>query len=218
MQIIDLTHEIKEDMPCFGAAWHCPFTIEQMGTVDTVGRNTSKITIGSHCGTHIDSPRHFIKNGRTIDKIDLEELVGDVSIYDFTNLKENDCITVEMLKKLKITERVIFNFNWADKFYDSAQKFYNNYPYFSDDSADYLIQNGVKLVGMDTPSPDDSRIKLGSIEDSKIHKKFLSNNIILIEYLNNLNSIKDLNNWKIVAMPLKLKNCDGSSARVCIIK
>jgi len=218
MQIIDLTHEIKEGMPCFGARWHNPVKFEKMGTIEEVGRNTTKIIIGSHCGTHIDSPNHFIENGLTIDKIELNKLIGDVSIYNFTNLKMNECVTLEMLKKLNITEKVIFNFNWAEKFYISSQEFYNNYPYFSDEAIDYLIKKGVKLVGMDTPSPDDSRIKPLSIEDSKAHKKFLSKGVILIEYLNNLNSIVDNAGWKIIAMPLKLKNCDGSSARVCLIK
>lgn len=216
MQIIDLTHEIKEGMPCFGAHWHCSPKLEQMGTVESVGRNTSQIIMGSHCGTHIDSPRHFFDDARTIDMIELTELIGEVSIYDFSSLKENECVTVEMLKKLKLTEKVIFNFNWADKYVDKG--FYSGYPYFSDLACDYLIDNGVKLIGMDTPSPDDSRIKLGSKEDSKAHKKFLSNGVILIEYLNNLNKIKDYEGWKIVALPLKLSNCDGSSARVCIIK
>lgn len=218
MKIIDLTHEINPDMPTFGAKWHCKTVLEQMGTVDTVGRNTTKITFGSHCGTHIDSPAHFIKNGKTIDELKLCDLIGEVNILDFSYLKENECVTVEMLENTEIKPRVIFNFGWSKNFYKSAKEFYNNYPYFSDDAIDYLIAKGVKLVGMDTPSPDDSRIKLGSLDDSKAHKKFLSNGVILIEYLNNLEEIDCLKGWKLIAMPLKLKNCDGSSARVCLIR
>lgn len=216
MQIIDLTHSIENNMPHFGAAWHCATSLEQMGKIESVGRNTTKVTVGSHCGTHIDAPAHFIKNGRTIDEIELLELIGKVSIFDFSHLEENECINIDMVKELKITEKVIFNFGWAKNF--KTDKFYKNYPYFSDEAADYLIQNRVKLIGMDTPSPDDSRIKLGSDEDSKIHKKFLSNGIILVEYLNNLDKIKDFNGWNLIAFPLKLKNGDGSSARVCIYK
>lgn len=216
MQVIDLTHLIESDMPHFGAAWHCATSLEQMGEIEKVGRNTTKIMFGSHCGTHMDAPAHFIKGGKTIDEIELSELMGEVSIFDFSSLKENECITVEMLKAKKITDKIIFNFGWAKNF--KTDKFYKNYPYFSDEAADYLVQKGVKLIGMDTPSPDDSKIKLGSLEDSRIHKKFLSNEIILVEYLNNLDKIKDFNGWNLVAFPLKLKNGDGSSARVCIYK
>lgn len=216
MQVIDLTHSIQNDMPHFNAEWHCSTELKQMGKIENVGRNTTRVTIGSHCGTHIDAPAHFIKNGRTIDEIELSELIGKVSIFDFSDLKENECVTVEMLKKLKITEKIIFSFGWEKNF--KTDKFYKNYPYFSDEAADYLIHNHVNLIGMDTPSPDDSRIKMGSAEDSKIHKKFLSNNIILIEYLNNLDKIDDFSDWNLIAFPLKLKSCDGSSARVCIYK
>lgn len=216
MQIFDLTHSIENDMPCFNAPWHNQTSLRQMGKIDKVGRCTTNINIGSHCGTHIDAPAHFIKKGRTIDEIELSELMGNVSIFDFSKLKENECITVDMLKKLKLSEKVIFYFNWAKYF--KTDKFYKNYPYFSDEAGDYIIEQNVKLIGIDTPSPDDSRIKMGSAEDSKIHKKFLSNNIILIEYLNNLDKIDEFTNWKLIAFPLKLKNCDGSSARVCIYK
>lgn len=215
MKIIDLTHDIYPGMPCFGAKWHCGTEMIQMGTIDEVGRNTTKLILGSHCGTHIDSPAHFVKNGMTIDRISLNNLVGDVTIVKM-NLSNNQAVTSDMLEKINIGEKVIFNFNWANKF--NSSDFYSDYPFFSDEACDYLISKGVKLVGMDTPSPDDSRIKLGSAEDSKIHKKFLSNGIILVEYLNNLNIIDDNKGWKLIALPMKLRNCDGAPARVCLIK
>ncbi len=215
MQVIDLTHTIENDMSFFNAPWHCKTDLMQMGTIDKVGRNTTKLTFGSHCGTHMDAPAHFIKDGRTIDEISLEELIGKVNILDFSHLEENQCVTVEMLEKIDLSEKVIFNFGWTKNF--NIDKFYKDYPYFSYEAADYLVEKCVKLIGMDTPSPDDSRIKLGSSEDSRIHKKFLSNNIILVEYLN-LDKVKDYNGWNLIAFPLKLKGCDGASARVCIYK
>ena len=76
---------------------------------------------------------------------------------------------------------------------------------------------------LDTPSPDDSRIKLikenlGSDIDSPIHKLFLKNNIILLEYLANVDKIDAHSNWKIAALPLNIKGADGSPARVCVFK
>lgn len=215
MEVIDLTHEIKESMPCFGAKWHCKANIEQMGKIIEVGRNTKKLSFGSHCGTHIDSPNHFIENGKTIDKIALETLVGDVQIFDFSGLRENETVDAVSLEGKIRYKKVIFYFNWAKHFKD--ERFYKNYPFFSDDAARYLINQGVKLIGMDTPSPDDSRIKPGSSEDSKIHKMFLENEVILMEYLN-IPRLKSFNGWKLIAMPLKIKDCDGSPARICIYK
>ena len=215
MEVIDLTHEIKELMPRFGAKWHCKTVIEQMGKIKEVGRNTKKLTFGSHCGTHIDSPNHFTENGETIDKIGLETFIGDVQIFDFSDLRENETVyTASLNGKIKC-KKVIFYFNWAKHFKD--EKFYKNYPFFSDDAAQYLIDRGVKLVGMDTPSPDDSRIRPGSREDSKVHKMFLKNKVILMEYLN-IPKLNSFDGWKLIAMPLKIKDCDGSPARICIYK
>jgi len=219
-QIIDITYPIYEGMPTFGAPWHPLVSITQMGRHGFEGRETRKITLGTHTGTQIDAPLHFVSGGKSIDKIPLGTFFGEVSIIDFSHLSENEMVTVEHLKKRPLKKRIIFKFGrhkyWDTKFY------YKNYPYFSKEAAEFLTDQKVKLIGMDTPSPDDSRIILtgdviGSANDSPIHKIFLRNNIILIEYLN-LKLVKDFVGWNLAALPLKIKGADGSPARVCLFK
>lgn len=221
MQVIDLTHDIEEGMLTFSAHWHPLVSITQMGRLDVEGRRTTQISIGSHTGTHIDAPLHFIKNGKTIDIIPLENLIGKVSIVDLSFLNENDSVSVDILKRFSFGRKVLFNFGWSK--YWNTRKFYKNYPFFSKDAALYLIDSGVELVGMDTASPDDSRIilsgdNLGSDLDSPIHKIFLHNDVILLEYLANLDKVTNTSGWFLIAMPLKIKGSDGSPARVCIYK
>lgn len=215
-EILDLTYNIEENMTTCYMPWHSKVKIEQLGRHNIEGRETRRVILGTHTGTHIDAPLHFLKKGKSIDQIPLNLLVGDVSIIDLSFLNENQAVTKEILLKIKITPKMIFKFNWSRNW--ESDKFYKGYPFFSFEAASYLIQKGVKLVAMDTPSPDDSRIRLGSEEDSKIHKLFLKNNVILIEYLNNLEKLKNCKGWKIIAMPLKIKGADGSPARVCIYK
>ena len=81
-----------------------------------------------------------------------------------------------------------------------------------------MVSKNVELIGLDTPSPDNSEDNLNSNEDSPIHKILLKNGVVLVEYLANLDKIKNYNNWKIFVMPLKLKGCDGSPARVILHK
>jgi arylformamidase len=166
--------------------------------------------------SHVDASTHFIGNGRTIDTILLDELIGDVTILDFSNLKESESINSEMLKKMTFGDKVIFNFNWAKNF--NTSKFYQNIPYVSYDAAEYLLSKNVRLIGMDTPSPDGESAEPGSDEDSKIHKLLLKNNVILVESLNNLDKLNDFSNWKLFAIPLKIKNGDASPARVFLYK
>lgn len=216
IEIIDLTYNIEAGMPTFSAHWHPVVKINQLGRVGFEGRNTREICIGSHTGTHVDAPLHFVAGGKSIDEISLHKLIGEVSIVDFTYLKENEYITVEMLQKNIITPRMIFKFGWGK--YWGDKKYYKDYPFFSVEATQYLIDKGIELIGMDTASPDDSRIILGSNEDSQIHKLLLKNSVVIVEYLANLDKITNYDGWNLIALPLKLKGCDGSSARVCIYR
>lgn len=104
---------------------------------------------------------------------------------------------------------------------DSGKKkeYYKDFPFFSIEAAEYLVKSGIKLIALDTPSPDSGQnIKLGGKYDSPVHKLFLENEIIIIEYLTNTDKINCDKKLKIVALPLKLKGIDGSPARVIIME
>jgi arylformamidase len=164
----------------------------------------------------MDASLHFIKNGESIDKISLDKLIGNARIVNFTNLPENYCVTAKDLSQIPLCERTLFCFDWA-KHWNTGQ-FYKQYPFFDETAAIYLISHGVKVLGMDTPSPDDSAAVLGGERDSVIHKLFLSNGVTLIEYLNNLDfALKDKTDWLLCALPLPFKGLDGSPSRVCLI-
>lgn len=218
MKVLDLTYKIEEGMPTFGAHWHCKVQVDQLGKIDVEGRETRKVVIGTHTGTHIDAPLHFFENGKSIDQIELEKLMGKIDILDFSYLKSGEYVTREMLEKLELKNgKVIFKFGWGKHW--GSKNFFLEYPYLTVDAAEYLIEKKISLIGMDTPSPDDSRIKFGSENDSQIHKLFLKNKIILVEYLANLDNIdNEYDGWCIVALPLNIKGADGSPARVLIYK
>ena len=75
----------------------------------------------------------------------------------------------------------------------------------------------MKLLGMDTPSPDDSRIACGSPQDSKAHKWLLSAGIVIMEYLD-MTKVEAFGNWNLAALPLKLGGCDGSPIRAVLYR
>lgn len=221
MQIIDLTYPLHEGMTSFNAPWHPPFEMHQLARIGHEGRETRKIVFGSHTGTHLDAPLHFVPGGGTVDALDLNVLVGPVSILDFSHLPENTAVTPEMIPAHKVSTRMIFRFGWSR--YWGTKKFYTDYPFFPAATAHFLVERGVKLVGMDSPSPDDARItctyaELGSDKDSPAHKVFLPARVILVEYLTNLDQVTDPDGWTLAALPLKLKGCDGAPSRVILFR
>lgn len=216
MKIIDLTHPLHNGMIKFGAPWHVETDIRPLGTIVSTGRNTSVISIGSHAGTHMDAAKHFVADGESIDQVPLDKLIGPVTIVDFSDEVKNNYVTKEDLSGFAITKRMLFYFGW-DRHWNT-DRFYREYPYFSDEAAQYLVDGGAKVIGMDTPSPDDSAIVLQSEEDSKIHKLFLRQGVTLIEYLANLGQADPSLQWNLCALPLPVKDCDGSPVRACLIR
>ncbi len=218
MEIIDITYTLEEGMTTFAAPWHFGFEIHQLGRHGHEGRASRKIAFGSHTGTHMDAPLHFIENGQSIDEIPMDIMLGPVTIYDLSHLKDGAAVTLDMLDK-PVTERIIFKYGWGKHWY--SKKFYTGYPYLSEEVAHHLVEKGVKIIGMDSPSPDDSLIKLdaatrGTAEDSPIHKILLGNGVIMVEYIANLDQLKDTEGWNWTVMPIKVKGCDGAPVRSCL--
>ena len=221
-EIIDLSYPIHEGMTSFASHWHPMVEINVVGRYGHEGRATRKVTFGTHTGTHSDAATHFIEGGETIDEVPLSTLMGEVTVINATHLGENEAIDAAFLKGLSpLKPRLLVNFGWGVNTWGTS-KFYTGYPFFTEDAAHYCVENGIKLIAMDTPSPDDSRIPmkdvLGTDEDSPIHKILLSAGVILVEYVANLDAVTPAEDWNISVMPFKLKGCDGGPSRVCVFK
>ena len=215
MNNYDLTFDVETDMPTCGTPWHQLVEITPMGKIDTVGRNTSRIVLGSHSGTHMDAPYHFIDDGKTMEKLDINIMKGIVQIVDFRNKRAGDVVTLDDVNKLKITGRMLFAFGWYHNW--KTDSYYKSFPYFSQEAIKFLIDGGIKLMAMDTPSPDDgSSIKHIGETDSPNHVSLLKNEVIIVEYLNNTDILDVNKQYEIVALPLKIKGSDGCPARVIV--
>jgi kynurenine formamidase len=107
--------------------------------------------------------------------------------------------------------RVLLRYDWSPRFVDLD--FYHRSPYLSREACHWLVDQGVKLLGMDTPSPDDPRLGQGSAEDSPNHKILLPAGVAMLEYLNNLDQLPPGEVY-LVALPLNVVGSDGAPARV----
>jgi arylformamidase len=220
-EIIDLTYDLHEGMLTFTAPWHPVVTITQIGRIFLEGRETREVRLGTHTGTHVDAPLHVVSKGTCIEKIPLERLVGRVTILDFSVVGTRGEVSVNQLKRVALGKKLLFRFGWGVHW--GTSQFYRDWPYFSKSAASYLIDEGVEMIGLDTPSPDNSGIVLsgkvlGSEADSPIHKMFLRANVVLVEYIANLDKVPDPEGWNIAALPLRIRGGDGSPARVFLFR
>lgn len=214
-RIVDLTYPIHEGMTTFPAHWHPFVELSILGRLGIEARETRKIVIGTHTGTHCDAPRHFIENGCTIDQVPLETLVGPAVVLDLSGTKPLESVSSDALASRlgdRRPERIVLRFDWSSRWGSLA--YYTDHPFLAEEAATWLVGRGVKLLGMDTPMPDDPKNGRGTANDSPNHKILLGNGVILVEYLNNLAGIS-AEAFDLVVLPLKILDGDGAPAR-CI--
>ena len=217
-KLIDLSFEINDDMLTYPSPNHVPFQSTILGQIDKDGRETRKFTMGSHCGTHVDAPKHFLKDGKSIMEFDINDLVGEALLIDLGHLKPNTIISLKNFKgeldaanKINPVRRIVFRSYWSQHW--NTNQYYHGWPYFDTESIKYIINSKIKLLGLDFPSPDSQFNGTDSEEDSPNHKLLFNSDIILTEYLTNLDKLKKGMIY-ITVLPLKLSNFDGSPARV----
>src|ERR1700733_4345978 len=137
---------------------------------------------------------------------------------DFTGCRPLHEIDIDDLKQKlgdKVPLRLILRTGWSEYF--GNMKFYNEYPFLSENAAQWLVEKGVRLIAMDTPSPDNPAHSRGTPKDSPNHKVLLGAGVVLVEYLANLKALT-ASEVELIVIPLKLNGCDGSPARCVAIE
>jgi len=209
-RVIDLSHTIMEGMPVYPGD-PIPKIVPFSNVKEKVS-SLSKITLGSHTGTHIDAPRHAIESGVSVDGVSLEKLMGEAVVLDLSHVEPGEAITFSDLQQHEVKEDdIVLLFTgmgrrWGD------EKFLTNYPYLSLDATEWLVKRGTKAVGVDWTSIE----KYGG-KEHPAHDKLLSHNIPVIESLVNLDVVKGTRIF-FICLPLKLKDTDGAPARALAIE
>jgi len=213
LRYVDLTLPIHVGMATFPVHWHPVVEITQLGRHGIENRETRKVVLGTHTGTHCDAPLHFIEGGAPVDQLPLDLLIGEASVLDFSHCEPATEIGVtELMTKLgdRKPERIIFRYDWSQYF--GTMKYYSDLPYLSEEAAQWLVGRGVRLVAMDTPMPDNPKNGRNSCNDSPNHKTLLGNGVVIVEYLCNLDQLPE-GDVHLIVLPLKIVGADGSPVR-----
>lgn len=163
--------------------------------------------------THVDAPYHFSNSGETIDNMELDFFLGEAVVVRVTDKKADEAITLEDIEPYKeeICEGkiVLFNTNWyktrgTDEFF--------HHPYVNGDVAKYLVDNGVRFIGIDTINADQT----GGTE-FPVHDLFSEKRLMIGENWAFFDQI-DFERPYVIALPMKLIGCDGSPVRAIAVQ
>jgi arylformamidase len=204
-QLIDITHYIDNEMTVWPG--DTPADITPTRVVGEGSRSTvSKLVLNSHTGTHIDAPAHFIANGRCVDALSLDVLIGKCVVVQ----TDADSISDEVLDGMSIpldTRRLLIKTRNSARF-TGDEPFFKDYVGVTTRGAKWLVSRGIQLVGIDYMS-------IAAHPDIQpVHHLLLGKEIVLLESLD-LSAVAP-GTYRLIALPLKLKGCDGSPARAVL--
>lgn len=222
MKIIDLTCPLNNHMPLHPIVKD--IEIIRKYTLENDGYNITQIKIFTHSGTHIDAPFHMIKNGKKLDEIPLENFFGEAAVLNVPKGELGEITSKELeeaLEKSKLKvypgEIVLINTGWGKYYVEEIKDsiyLAEKHPGLLMDAVEWLIEKKIKLIGIDVFSIRHPKLspKVTGIKPERIHTALLSNNILIVEQLINLDKIIN-RKVKVCFIPLPLKNTDGSPIR-----
>lgn len=203
MKIFDVTLPMSPAMPVWPG--DSPVRLGRVRSMDRGARNNlSSLACCVHSGTHVDAPLHFIADGKDIPALPLDVLIGPARLVE---LPEVDEITVASLSKLDLegVTRVLFKTRNGRLEPDGFQK---SFVAISLDAAGWLIEQGIRLVGIDYLSVE----RFGS--DGSVHRRLLGAGVVLVEGLDLVGTPPG--DYTLCCLPLKLVGSEGAPARVVL--
>jgi arylformamidase len=171
----------------------------------------SELHCGTHTGTHIDPPLHFIADGTPIDRIPIETLVGPAVVADLTSVKSD--IGVSDLESLNLPEgtvRLLFHTRNSEFWREPSLAFTEDYVAVTDDGARWLVEHGIKLVGIDYLS-----VERRGTPGHPTHVALLGAGVVIVEGMN-LDGV-EAGDYTLVCLPLRIVVGDGGPARAVLL-
>lgn len=186
-----------------------PVQIERMLDIESGDvANVSKLSMGSHTGTHMDAPLHFIRDGRGLDEMPLSATMGRARVIE---IQGPVSIRPDELRPHDIRpgERVLFKTRNSVRGWAEDDEFDEDFVFISQEAARYLADRGVRTVGVDY-------LSVGGFhqDGEETHLALLEAGIWVIEGLD-LSRIEP-GEYELICLPIKVRRSDGAPARAIL--
>lgn len=210
MTIYDISLTISPNLPIWPG--DPPLELVQFESMDKgAHNNVTKMNSCVHIGTHVDAPRHFLSDGSTVEQLPLDVLTGPCYVAQLPDGIE--AITSEVLDRTEITsemKRVLFGTRNSHLWARGESKFQTDFVAITEDGAEWLVERGVQLVGVDY-------LSVAPYGDSiPTHTLLLKAGVVLVEGLNLSNVMRGF--YDLYCLPLKIAGSDGAPARAILIQ
>jgi arylformamidase len=200
---IDISQPLSSDIAHWPGdtpySYETTFTKEQTGSV-----NIGKITTSLHTGTHVDAPFHFKNDGEKIVDLDINLYIGPARVIDVSDYRNIDSTVLQTFDLDGVTRLLL-----KTSVPNNPKRFPEQIPALSADVAAFLQQKGIQLIGIDIPSVDPLDSK-----EMDTHHALYKHGINILENIM-LDKVKE-GDYELIALPLPLKEADGSPVRAVI--
>jgi kynurenine formamidase len=198
--LFDLSHPIIDRMTVYPGDE--PARLEKINDFARDGFNNFRFTSGMHAGTHIDGPMHMTKPGSFIDELPLERFIGTGCLLNAVGIKVISC-TPKFTSAI-VPESIVLIYTGFEKQFGS-EEYYRDHPIISMELAQLFVKQRIKMVCLDSPSPDK--------HPHDIHSYLLKNNVLIAENLTGMEKLLTVKKFEIIAFPLRI-HADSSPARI----
>lgn len=212
MRIYDVTVPISELMPVWPG--DPPVKIERVAErAAGAAFNISRLHLGSHTGTHVDAPLHFVSQGQTVDRLPLDILIGPALVLDMEDLAGKTIHPLDLagLHPPRSATRLLLKTRNSMLWADRQNEFEPGYIHLHAKAAAWLVKRGIRLLGVDYLSVEAFRSS-----DYQVHQTLLEAGIVIVEGLD-LSAVPP-GPCQLVCLPLKIEGGDGAPARVVVIR
>jgi arylformamidase len=208
-RIIDVTLPVSAKLPVWPGD-DGPRLERSQSIATGAPANVSRFASGVHVGTHVDAPVHFIDGGGAVEAMPLETMVGPAVVIEIAGAAEIGPAQLDAAQVPAGTERLLIKTGNSTLWDRLDQPFYEDFAALTPQGACWVVEQGIKLIGIDYLSIQRYR---GDPEYAT-HHTLLGAGIVIVEGLD-LRRVAP-GRYGLTCLPLKLVGSDGAPARVIL--
>ena len=210
--LVDLSQPIANGV-YHGRNYPAP-EIRKVSSLELEGMNVTHASFMVHSGTHVDAPSHFLPDGETITEVSLDRFIGDGLVVSVDRRAGEEIPAEDVAPQVTAfgpDAMLCLHTGWDRHCADAEM--YRQYPYLSLDLAQALVDLKVRMLALDTPSPDmpDGPRPLGF--NWPVHQLLMKGGVLVTEQVVRLDLLRN-RRFRLHALPIALAGSDGAPARV----